>query len=305
MNRLINSIFTRCNDKIELSRYVNWLLERERIMNYRFPDRTTPRPKGQIAIARDFGLVLNDDGHLTIFDSKGDIRHINTGIRRIQKIAAAFAGYMGLTEYGDVFTSGKTHEFDCYNEIESLIGVADITACEGHTAVIFKEGALRVFDEPGGWEGTPNHDRIVKDWHDIKQLAVGYSNIMGLTKDGHVLYHSEDGHTDRHFYDGVNDAIQIDCYSHYYGTDSSMVLRSDGSVVSDTFEDVETWKDIVQISVGADIAVGLRKDGRLEVADYRGSRLRIKEWQHIVSIECKFFGVIGITKSGEVLSLFV
>ncbi|MDE6785847.1 MAG: hypothetical protein K2J46_02255, partial [Muribaculaceae bacterium] len=71
------------------------------------------------------------------------------------------------------------------------------------------------------------------------------------------------------------------------------------------FKGVETWKDIVQISVGADIAVGLRKDGRLEVMDYRESRLRIKEWQDIVSIECKFFGVIGITKSGEVLSLFV
>ncbi len=304
MNGMINNIFTRCSDKIELSNYVNWLLERERLMNCRFPERITPRPKGRIAIARDFGLVLNDDGHLTLLDSKGNIRHINTVINRIQKIAAAYAGYMGLTAYGHILTSGKAHEFDRYKEIESLISVDDIIACEGHTAVILRDGTAKVFDEHGGWEYTPNHDRVVKDWHDIKQVAMGYSNIMGLTQDGHILYHSDDGHTDCHFYDDVYDAVQIDCYSHYYGTDSSMVLRSDGSVLSDTFEGVEKWRDIVQISVGADIAVGLRKDGRLEVEDKRDNRLSIKEWQDIVSIECKFFGVIEIIKSGKVLSLF-
>ena len=54
---------------------------------------------------------------------------------------------------------------------------------------------------PTDWEGVPQHHKVVKGWRDIKQIAVGFSNIMGLTEAGTVLYHSVDGYTDPHFYD--------------------------------------------------------------------------------------------------------
>ena len=127
---------------------------------------------------------------------------------------------------------------------------------------------------------------------------------MGLTTTGRVFYHSSDGFTNTHFYDQFDDIIQIDCYSHYYGQNSSMVLHRNGTVSSDTFKDVDSWKNIIQISVGADIAIGLKKNGTIEMVDRRGTRYAAKEWKNLVYIECKFFGVVGITKDGQILSLY-
>lgn len=286
-----------------LSRYVEKMLRRNTMSHSYFSKQIEALPKGQIAIARNFGFVLNDDSHLTLRGTNENFHQISNQ-DRIVKVAAAFDGYMALTDKGQIISGGQAREFDKWREIEQLNNVADVIACEGHTAVLLTNGTVKVIDEPGGWEGVPNHNSVVKDWTNIKQVAVGYSNIMGLTKEGTLIYHSWDTYTNSHFYDNLNDVIQIDCYSHYYGTDSSMVLRADGTVVSDTFDGVETWRDIVQISVGADIAIGLKKDGTLEVADQRDTRLEIKQWRDLISIECKFFGVIGITRQGEILSLF-
>lgn len=260
-------------------------------------------PKGNVAIARDFAMVLNDDSHLTLLGHNENFKQLANG-EKIVKITAAFAGYMGLTGRGQIVTCGQAHEFERSYEIERLQNVRDIVACEGHTVALFNDGTVESIDEPGGWEGVPNHSRIVKEWQHIKQIAAGFANIMGLTEDGKVLYHSDDGYTDSHFYDKYSDVVQIDCYSHYYGTDSSMVLHKNGTVSSDTFKGVETWRNIVQISVGADVAIGLKSDGTIEMVDNRRTRYEAKNWKNLVSIECKFFGVVGITQDGHILSLF-
>ena len=261
-----------------------------------------PVPKGQIAIARDFAIVLNDNGHQTLIGGNEDFKQLNSS-DSINKVAAAFCGYMALTERGNIITCGNTREFDRSYEIECLRRVKDVVASEGHTVVLFGDGTVKSIDEPGGWEGVPHHHKVVKDWREIKQVAVGFSNIMGLTEAGTVLYHSVDGYTNPHFYDKCTDVVQIDCYSHYYGTDSSAVLHRDGTVTSDTFEGVEKWNDIIQISVGADVIVGLKSDGTIEMIDHRNARYAAVEWRNLACIECKFFNVVGITKDGEILSL--
>lgn len=262
-----------------------------------------PVPKGQIAIARDFAIVLNDNGHQTLIGCNEEFRQLRT-TEHINKVAAAFCGYMALTESGNIITCGKAREFDKHYEIEKLCRVKDVVAGEGHTVALFDDGTVESIDESGGWEClVPQHQKAVKGWREIKQVAVGFSNIMGLTESGNVLYHSVDGYTNTHFYDNCSDVVQIDCYSHYYGTDSSAVLHRDGTVTSDTFEGVEKWNDIIQISVGADVIVGLKNDGTIEMIDHRNERYAAVEWRNLACIECKSFNVVGITKEGEILSL--
>lgn len=260
-----------------------------------------PIPKGQIAIARDFAIVLNDDNHLTLLGHNDSFRQLPTS-ERIIKVAAAYSGYMGLTESGRIITGGHAREFERSRDIERLREVKDIISCEGHTIAIFENGTVECIDEPSGWEGPEPFAEIVRSWNNIQQVAIGFYNIMGLTMDGHVLYSI--GRSNTHFYDTYDDVVQIDCYSHYYGTESSMVLHRNGTVSSDTFEGVDTWRNIIQISVGADIAIGLKMDGTIEMVDQRGTRYAAKEWKDLVCIECKFFGVIGITREGNILSLF-
>jgi len=256
----------------------------------------------RIGIARDFAIILNDDNTLTMLGNNDNFWQLESH-ERIVKVTAAFAGYMGLTESGCVVTCGPAHEFERYHEIERWQNVRDVVACEGHTVALFDNGNVECIDEPDGWEGVPKHSAIVRDWHHIKQVAVGFSNIMGLTTDGHVLYHSEDGFTNSHFYDDFSDVVQVDCYSHYFGTDSSMILHSDGTVTSDTFEGVDSWRNIIQISVGADVAIGLKSNGTIEMVDNRNTRNEVKNWKNLACVVCKFFGVVGITKDGEILSL--
>lgn len=257
----------------------------------------------RIAISRDFGLVLNMDGSQTFIGHCSDMPQLRSN-ERIIKVAAAFAGYMGLTENGHIVTCGPAREFERCHQIESLACIKDIAASEGHTVAITQMGDVLSIDEPGGWDGIPNHSQIVQNWHRIKQVAVGYTNIIGLTEEGRVLYHSEDGFTDCNFYDKYKNVVQVDCYSHYYGTDSSAILLADGTVVSDTFKDVRKWRNIVHISVGADVIIGLKRDGTIEMVDDRNKRYQAKEWSNLEAIVCKFFGVIGITRGGEILSIF-
>lgn len=257
---------------------------------------------GKIGIARDFCVILNDDNTLSLLGKNDVFRQLPTN-ERIVKVAAAFAGYMGLTESGHVVTCGSAHEFERSRDIERWQNLRDVTSCEGHSVALMRNGSVECIDEPGGWEGVPNHSHVVRDWHNIKQVAVGFTNIMGLTNDGRVLNHSEDGFTNPHFYDNFSDIVQVDCYSHYYGTDSSMVLHRDGTVSSNTFEGVDSWRNIIQISVGADVAIGLKADGTVEMVDNRNTRYDVKNWTNLVCIVCKFFSVVGITKEGEVLSI--
>ena len=72
--------------------------------------------KGRIAIARDFGIVLNDDSHLTLVGRNDGFRQLHTS-ERIIKVAAAFAGYMGLTNTRRVVTCGSASEFERSEEI--------------------------------------------------------------------------------------------------------------------------------------------------------------------------------------------
>lgn len=258
-------------------------------------------PKGQIAIARDFAIVLNDDNHLILLGHNDDFRQINTH-ERLVKVAATFKGYMGLTESGKVvFGHADEHE---YYEAQTWSDVKDIIGCEDHVLAVLQNGRVVCADGPGDWTSSPMHEKIVGGWENIQQIAAGFANVMGLTREGRVLYHSEDRNTDPHFYDKYSDVVQIDCYSHYYGTDSSMVLHRNGTVSSDTFEGVDSWRGIIQISVGSDIAIGLRKDGTIEMTDFRGTRYEASNWRDLVCIECKFGGVVGITRDGQILSLF-
>ena len=98
---------------------------------FSMPDRWTynPIPKGQIAIARDFAIVLNDDSHLTLLGQNDEFRQLLTG-EKIIKVAAAFSGYMGLTESGRVITGGPAHELERSRNIEWLRNVIDIVSCE-------------------------------------------------------------------------------------------------------------------------------------------------------------------------------
>lgn len=264
-------------------------------------------PKGQIAIGDGFAIVLNDDGYLTQLgvDHNFEFKQFFT-TEMIVKVAATRHGYMGLSESGQIVVGAIEQEFEPI--VTMWHGIRDIVGCEDHVLAVCKDGRVLCVDGPGDWTFRPIHEKIVGKWKEIRQVAVGFQNVMGLTREGRVLYHSEDRRIDEHFYDKYSDVVQVDCYSHFYGKDSAMVLRSNGKVSSDTFEGVKKWRNIIQISVGDEIAVGLKSNGTIELIIQRSdldNLYEAKKWKDLVCVECKFWGIVGITKFGQILSLSV
>lgn len=103
-----------------LYRYVSKILQSNTIMHFIFSKQMDAVPKGQIAIARNFGFVLNDDNHLTLLGPNENLR-IPRSIYRIIKVAAAYEGYMALTDRGRIITAGEAHEFKKCREIEKCL----------------------------------------------------------------------------------------------------------------------------------------------------------------------------------------
>lgn len=233
--------------------------------------------KGRIAIARDFAIVLHEDGYLTRINSSGqryNLGYLSSERDKIVKIAATFRGFIGLTQSGHV-VMGEVDENE-YRVAETWRNVKDIVGCEGHVLAVLHDGSVVCVDGPGDWTCSPMHKNVVQDWSNIKQVAAGFENVMGLTNEGRVLYYRSH-YSD--FYNRYLDIVQVDCYNHYYGSVSSMVLHRDGTVSSDTFEGVGSWRDIAHISVGADIAIGLKRDGTIEMVDNWG-----RDWKQKTGI---------------------
>lgn len=273
-------------------------------------------PKGKIAMTRNYGFVIDDYGkQMFIGDSSRYRLKKLKSYSRIISVAGTFSDEVGLTENGNIVTSIKSghstyglsgssfiklleilgeHQFDDFKDIIS------ISAGEGHIVGVKQDGTTVCWDGQGGWDGVPHLKKKVQEWKNVKQVAVGYENIIALTYDGKILG------TDKGFYENYHDFVQVDAYGHYYGDCYSMALRSNGTVLSPNYEGVSAWHDIVQIACGWDVALGLRKDGCVVCLSYDTEVTNmVASWKHIVNIECKFSQIIAISEEGRIYCLYI
>lgn len=186
------------------------------------------------------------------------------------------------------------HQFDDFH------GVKSISAGECHIAGIWHDGSVACWDGQGGWESVPDFKNKVKEWRNIKQVAVGYENIIALTYEGKILG------TAVGFYEDYHDLIQVDAYGHYYGDCYSMALRRNGTVMSLNYEEVSIWRNIVQIACGWDVALGLRKDGKVGITTCDTEiTIMVSFWVNIINIECKFSQIIAISAEGRLYNVYI
>jgi hypothetical protein len=257
----------------------------------------------RIAIARDFALILNDNGYQTLLGRNEQFRQLQSDTSDpIISIAASFAGYMGLTRSGRIVTGGRANEFDCYDEIESWRDVIDISSSEGHTVALLRDGTVRCADEPGGYEDTPERfKKVVETWKNMKQVAVGYDNIIGLTNEGKLLYNTRDGGDNGNSFRQLSNAVQVDAFSWYYGVCNAAVLLSNGTIITN-YGETYKWGDVVHISIdGNGDIVGLLRNGCVVGAGDEDMVKTVSTWTNIVSIECKNFKVVALKTTGEIL----
>lgn len=253
---------------------------------------------GKIAIARDFAIVLQDNGReLKLIGHNPNFRQLS-GMTQNQfvKLAAGFDGYMALTDDGRIITGPKAREFECGFEIESLQGVRDVVGCEGHTVALHYDGRVTCIDEPGGYEGPDKFAREVERWIGITQVACGFDFVAGLKSDGTLIsvgchYHCPN-------WQGV---VQFDAFNCYYGNCNTVALLNNGKVIADYTDEVDSWRNVTKVCVGNNgYTVGLKSNGTAYALGNDDFVREVQSWYNIVEIDCKFNHAVAILADGTI-----
>jgi len=202
------------------------------------------------------------------------------------------------------------------------------------TAISFKEyndkdyGHTWIYDENG------IHNLINHEWHNIEKAIVNQGNLIGLKKDGQVIFAGPCSHNiDLNKW---SDIVDICCNKEYYvglKKDGSVVVHPDntrgfknwsnidkifnyrssiygltkqGTIVDEMNKPYSNWTDIVYVSSSADNIVALKLDGTV-LADTgwysdHPSIKNVSSWSDIVAVASFKDATIGIRKDGVVLS---
>ena len=253
---------------------------------------------GKIAIARDFAIVLQDNGReLKLIGHNPNFRQLS-GMTQNQfvKLAAGFDGYMALTDDGRIITGPKAREFECGFVIESLQGVRDVVGCEGHTVALHYDGRVTCIDEQGGYEGPDKFAREVERWIGITQVACGFDFVAGLKSDGTLIsvgchYHCPN-------WQGV---VQFDAFNCYYGNCYTVALLNNGKVIADYTDEVDSWRNVTKVCVGNNgYTVGLKSNGTAYALGNDDFVREVQSWHNIIEVECKFNHAVAILADGTI-----
>lgn len=110
----------------------------------------------------------------------------------------------------------------------SWFGGIAVDACEGHSAMLRRDGTVLCYDQYSGETLTKNYSQKVEAWKNIKQVALTFDNPYALMNDGKLLRGDcelED------FQDATRGKIiQIAAFGCYYSLETIAALYANGTV---------------------------------------------------------------------------
>lgn len=130
-------------------------------------------------------------------------------------------------------------------------------------------------------------------------IALGEYHLVGLTRDGKVLAVGQN-QCDQCDVQSWTDVVAISVHS-----TQTIGLKSDGTILSTGFyaEDVPVWEDIAAVAAGDDHILGLRRDGTvLSAGDNDDGQCDVSHWRDIVAIACGDYHSLGLKKDGTVVA---
>ena len=187
--------------------------------------------------------------------------------------------------------------------------VQEISMSLDHAAVLLSDGSAAAAGFPERQDLvdyqtglTTSGSCEVDGWTDLKQILALNGETIGLKEDGTLVTTGKAPEEWAAYTD-------IESIWGYENGTAAAAIRSDGSVVylrkgDDTYgqNNINSWTDMVQLSVGRRHTVGLRADGTVAaVGDNFAGQCEVEDWSGIVSVAAGNSGTIGITDQGRVL----
>ncbi|MBQ7501863.1 hypothetical protein IJT93_03990 [bacterium] len=229
-------------------------------------------------------------------------------------IAAGFKHIMVLDKYGDVAFSGEECEGTLWH------GAECIAACEAHSAIIRNDGSVYEAAIGNAWE-IKDYSKAVREWQNIRQIALTFECAFGLTDDGKLSATSWDGEGSELLFDTDKRIVQIDAFGAYYCNHFCAALFEDGTVnvkeiVCSGFrncrDDVQRWinslTDIKKVCCGFYPAVtALTNGGTLLFPDYETyvdmNGKQVRQLENIVDMDANFEHVVAVDNIGSIIYL--
>ncbi len=268
---------------------------------------TFERTIKKIVIAREHYALLKTNGEVKIVDIHTGEARYSRRFKRCVDIAAGFHHIIGLREDGGIVFKSVGSQAPKYHDMSWLEGIA-VDACEGHSAMLRRDGTVLCYDQYPGETLTKNYKQTVEAWRNIKQVALTFDNPYALTYDGKLL------RGDRELKDFQEPAhgqiVQIAAFGCYYSLETVAALYADGTVKAwcDTYmKEVSSWRDVKKVCCGLHGAViALTNDGKiLSVPPPHKTKdgIEATELKDIIDIAVNFERLIALKRTGEIIYL--
>ncbi len=271
----------------------------------------------RIAASASRMVVLNDDGTVTPYLMNSVMENeFSLGVvagfgqcdasdwKDITAVVASSDNTIGLKKDGTVVATGDGWLSD---EVSKWKDISVIASSErGDAAGIKKDGTVI----------TTNEELNVSGWKDIVDISMGDNSIVGLKKDGTIVYSvgGVDSVWEEYlknltkFVSEWKDIVDIEITNGVsYTFPNIIAVRKDGTIATAIFNDKENdwvssdnysdWKDITSISVGDGMVVGLKKDGTVI-----SSGANVSDWKDIIAVSAGDNFIAGLKKDGTFVS---
>lgn len=132
-------------------------------------------------------------------------------------------------------------------------------------------------------------------------ISAGIRSSVGMIRNGKVYLAGNDYYSWESELDTWNDIISISVKGNFV-----VGLKEDGTVVMagkvpEYYVGTKTWNDIIAISTGQQYIIGLKTDGTLVAQGHNGDhQVDIDEWTNIVDIATGWRHTVGLDSDGEV-----
>ena len=132
-------------------------------------------------------------------------------------------------------------------------------------------------------------------------ISAGIRSSVGMIRNGKVYLVGDDYYSWKSELDTWNDIISISVKGNFV-----VGLNDDGTVVMagkvpEYYVGTKTWNDVISISTGQQYIVGLRSDGTVVAQGHNGDhQVDIDDWTNIVAIATGWRHTVGLDSDGEI-----
>ena len=268
-------------------------------------------PVRQLAMARYMIVVLREDGTVDLADPElGNWRIRVPSFDGIVRVAAGYSHFLGLRSDGRVVVGGEGSDARRAERLRWQ-GAAAVSACEGHSAMLTRDGRAVCVDGQAALDPPGQYADAVAAWEDVAQLALTYGEPYARTLGGRFL--CRDKALEAFFNDRKKPRIsQIAAFQCYYAPPVVAALYLDGTVkaVCDgrEIEQVRRWKRVRKVCCGNHAAVvALTDKGRVLCPDYLhyvdGAGREPACLKDVADLDVNFMRLVCLRRDGGLLSL--